>query len=279
MEGIGILVGHLIGDYVLQNDSMADAKRHSTRVCLTHCVFYTVCMSACNFWWLPWWGAVLCFALHFPVDRYPVVRFWMRANGQSKFARDMGPWSVVVVDNAYHLSCMLVIAVLARIEIYDHRAAMVMYGMLWLSFFATTVICGFLLDDATAGKCPLDNLGPVAPGWERKVTKGVVIDYAAEALSSETVEDRIPPAAVVHFDIIDSEGHHSIKEIELPDMTNDSLDHIRGISALDLTISFDSKRMFNEDELKRLLAILEPCTMFGSKVRKNPVGVSPHEVS
>ena len=91
MDGFGLLVGHLIGDYIVQNDWMAANKTNcnpgsngdrwckennkgyldywDTRdkwieghiACTIHCLLYTLSVWVCSFWWLPWWGVVACF--------------------------------------------------------------------------------------------------------------------------------------------------------------------------------------------------------------------------
>lgn len=109
MEALGLVVGHLCGDYVAQSDNMAAGKRQSHLACLQHCAAYTVCVWLFSFWWMPWWGLALCMALHFPVDRYRLVGRWMLAFGQEGFFRGLGPWSFILVDNTYHLVCLWLI--------------------------------------------------------------------------------------------------------------------------------------------------------------------------
>ena len=139
MEGFGLLVGHLVGDYVAQNDWMAknkvnpapafadwDARRADAGVtrrrwlvghvaCTVHCLLYTLAVGACSFWWMPWWGLVACFALHFPMDRYRLAGRWMRnVSGQTAFATGpLSPWSVIIADNIGHLAVLGIIAKLA----------------------------------------------------------------------------------------------------------------------------------------------------------------------
>jgi hypothetical protein len=150
--GFGLLVGHLLGDYVLQNDWMARLKtaqhpgrapdpkesvsagmpdaahafklgqwtertqdaRMGTWACLIHCLLYTLAVWACSFWWMPLWGLAVCFAVHFPVDRWRLARRWMMVVGQKDFATGpLSPWSVIVVDNTFHLLTLFVIAAIA----------------------------------------------------------------------------------------------------------------------------------------------------------------------
>lgn len=154
MDGFFLLLGHLFGDYVVQNDWQAKNKttprpagrRPGTLVvegearwtvtgtaeeraawdaawaawwrghlaCTVHCVLYTLAVWACAFWWLPWWGVVVCFAAHWPVDRFRLARKWMRLVGQEQFATGpLAPWSVIAVDNTYHLLTLGLIAAAA----------------------------------------------------------------------------------------------------------------------------------------------------------------------
>lgn len=111
MEGFGLLLGHLIGDYVVQNDYMATNKTKSSWVCLSHCLMYSAAVWWCACWWMPWWGIwVVCLA-HFPVDRWRLARWWMvNVSGQEAFATGpLSPWSVIVVDNTIHLIVLFVI--------------------------------------------------------------------------------------------------------------------------------------------------------------------------
>ena len=141
MTGFALLLGHLVGDYVVQNDWMAKNKTNpypETAVtdsgintpherldeldrfkaqllawelghaaCTLHCFLYTLAVWAFSFWWMPAWGLAVCFAIHWPIDRFRLAGWWMRnVSGQAYFASDkhpLFPWSVVVVDNIFHL--------------------------------------------------------------------------------------------------------------------------------------------------------------------------------
>ena len=157
MIDLGILLGHLVGDYIVQNDWMAkwkavhgpgwttprptstvisscgysgwaapgtaedavawdaataDGKR-GWNACTLHCLLYTAAMWAFSWQWLPLWGVVACFLTHWIIDRYRLAGVWMRnVSGQSYFAspeHPMFPWSIVAVDNTFHLLTMYAI--------------------------------------------------------------------------------------------------------------------------------------------------------------------------
>lgn len=147
MESFGLILGHLLGDYILQNDWMASNKTNppprpmsyddgintasegvadlvryqkefgdwnkGNLACTVHCLLYTLAVWACSFWWMPWWGPVVCFAAHWPVDRFRLAGWWMRnVSGQAAFASGpLSPWSIIVVDNTLHLLVLFLIGV------------------------------------------------------------------------------------------------------------------------------------------------------------------------
>jgi hypothetical protein len=151
MEGFYLLLAHMVGDYVLQNDWQAANKtsphpgnrpgsyhpnfwaewefvpcpdrtpawRESCRLwwvghiaCTVHCLLYTASVAAFSFWWMPWWGYVVCFGLHWVIDRFRLAGLWMRrVSGQKSFADGpLAPWSIIVVDNVFHLLTLAAIA-------------------------------------------------------------------------------------------------------------------------------------------------------------------------
>lgn len=161
MTGIDILLGHLVGDYIVQNDWMALNKTHPwpkqqswvyaarTRsrdehgqpwslgvlndveiyeeamrkfklgclACTIHCLCYTLAVAAFTFWWMPWWGYLACFLIHWPIDRFRLAREWMVRFGQEKFATGpLSPWSIILVDNIWHLLTLYCIALLAGVR-------------------------------------------------------------------------------------------------------------------------------------------------------------------
>ena|ERR1700687_3631720 len=119
MDGFALLLGHLVGDYILQNDWMAKNKTGpgclGHTACTYHCLFYTVAVALLTTTWMPWWGLLACFAVHWPIDRFRLAGWWMRnVSGQRDFATGpLSPWSIIVVDNTFHLLTLWVIAVIA----------------------------------------------------------------------------------------------------------------------------------------------------------------------
>lgn len=98
------IIGHLVGDYLLQNDWMALNKKREAWPCVVHCFLWatSVCLFA---HWLNYWVWWVLLVTHFIQDHTNAVRFWMtRINRQPQFAEPpMAPWSIIVVDNVWHI--------------------------------------------------------------------------------------------------------------------------------------------------------------------------------
>ena len=102
-------VGHLVGDYLLQNDWMALNKKKASFPCAVHCLVWSLCVWALASW--PAWTLVPMFVLHFIQDRTDIVKWWMDHKGQERFAQPpMAPWSIIVVDNVLHIFTLYVIS-------------------------------------------------------------------------------------------------------------------------------------------------------------------------
>ncbi len=99
---IEAIIGHLVGDYLLQTDWMALNKKHSTPICAVHCSVWT--LSVCLFGGLGWMAAAVLFVTHFIQDRTTIIPWWMDHIGQSAFrSGPLAPWSVIIVDNVWHI--------------------------------------------------------------------------------------------------------------------------------------------------------------------------------
>lgn len=101
------IVGHLVGDYIIQTDWMALNKKKPGMdglfPCVVHCVLWAcsvMLFSGC--WSIPL--AALLFSTHLVQDGTSIVRDWMRLVGQEQFATGAcSPWSIIVVDNVLHI--------------------------------------------------------------------------------------------------------------------------------------------------------------------------------
>ena len=104
------IVGHMVGDYLLQNDWMAQGKKLSSGICAIHAAILTLAVLTFSGWWRPLPAAVL-FVTHFAQDRGGFVTWWMRTIRQPKFlAPPMSPWSIIVCDNTWHLAVLAGVA-------------------------------------------------------------------------------------------------------------------------------------------------------------------------
>lgn len=82
-----MVLGHLVGDYLLQNDWMAEGKKKEKGLgwltCTVHCILYT--LSVCLFMWnwdIKW--VVCVFLSHFLIDKFGFVDWYLRfVNGRS----------------------------------------------------------------------------------------------------------------------------------------------------------------------------------------------------
>lgn len=120
------LVGHLIGDYLLQSGWMANNKAKAHVAALVHCLFYTV--GVCG--WLTLVGThvslpatAVIFGTHFFIDRYRLPKYviyarewilppfkgtpWADCNQQTGFHKGtpdwLAGWLYIITDNALHL--------------------------------------------------------------------------------------------------------------------------------------------------------------------------------
>lgn len=112
---ISALVGHLVGDYLLQNDWMALNKKSSSFHCCVHCGIWGTSVLLFAGW--PAWIWPVLFATHFLQDRTSVVGWYMNAIGQRQFATGVcAPWSVIVVDNVWHILTLWLIWKVAGLQ-------------------------------------------------------------------------------------------------------------------------------------------------------------------
>jgi hypothetical protein len=106
------IIGHLVGDYLLQNDWMALNKKKRSWPCVVHCLLWTLAVCAFAGWWA-WWVPLVLFSTHFIQDRTNVIMWWMKLpwKDQSKFVDGpCAPWSIIVVDNVWHIVILYVVA-------------------------------------------------------------------------------------------------------------------------------------------------------------------------
>jgi len=102
------IYAHLIGDYLIQTDWMANGKKRSSWICAVHILTYLLPFA---FTGLAWWQIALIGAQHFAQDRTGFVVWLMKAKGSAAFLQPpCGPWSVIVTDNILHILWMAAVA-------------------------------------------------------------------------------------------------------------------------------------------------------------------------
>ena len=113
-----LIIGHLVGDWLLQNDWMATDKRKGllTSAGMTHFIIYTVITMGA--FWLAQGEKIrgslflgltlLVFVSHWLIDATSLVDYWIRVYRQSDKAIMR-----IMVDQTLHL---LVLAIVAYIE-------------------------------------------------------------------------------------------------------------------------------------------------------------------
>lgn len=107
---IDAIVGHLAGDYLLQNDWMACNKKQRSLHCAVHCAIWTASVCLFTGWQEPL-VVVLLFVSHFIQDRTAIVAWYMDSIGQKLFRTGpCAPWAAIVVDNVWHIVTLWAIA-------------------------------------------------------------------------------------------------------------------------------------------------------------------------
>lgn len=104
---MGYLVAHLVGDFLLQDDWMAQNKKRSSFACTVHVVVYMLPFLLLG---LSWWQLTLIAIQHWAQDRSGFVMWYMKVAGKSDFAEPpFAPWSIFVVDATFHLATILIV--------------------------------------------------------------------------------------------------------------------------------------------------------------------------
>jgi hypothetical protein len=96
-----LLVGHLVGDFLLQTRWMAEGKTARWWPLLAHSTVYTgaVALLALPAGGLSWRGLALVFLAHLVLDRRRFVQFWVRrVTGAAGV-----PWLVIMTDQSWHI--------------------------------------------------------------------------------------------------------------------------------------------------------------------------------
>jgi len=110
-----LVIGHLVGDFLLQTDNMARNKPQQWLWLLRHIGLYMVGITlivGAYAWthavplWLVLASLVFVFATHVILDRRTFTIRWMRLVGMS----DDQPWLFIVVDQIFHVLTLALVA-------------------------------------------------------------------------------------------------------------------------------------------------------------------------
>lgn len=105
------LLAHLVGDFVLQNQWMANRKTASWAIAFLHAAFYTSLFVV--FFWGQWAALAIIFVTHAIIDHYRLSKYWMRFWGvgepgilwpnAGKAPDFIAVWLLFITDNTMHL--------------------------------------------------------------------------------------------------------------------------------------------------------------------------------
>lgn len=100
---------HLVGDYLFQNDWMAQNKTKDSVVAFIHATIYSM-----PFYLITkpdWWAWILL--THLVIDRYRLAEYWIRLvnwkwDGDNFGYDDSKPkwmsvWLLIIIDNTFHI--------------------------------------------------------------------------------------------------------------------------------------------------------------------------------
>lgn len=95
------IFAHLIGDYLLQTDWMAQNKKKSNLACFVHVITYLLPFLFCD---LAIWQLLLIGLQHYFQDRTNFIVWFMKFKKSEGFtSHPMTPWSIIVTDNIVHI--------------------------------------------------------------------------------------------------------------------------------------------------------------------------------
>ena len=102
-----MIIAHLIGDFLLQNDWM-QRKSKSSMVCTVHVLTYTIPFALLGIWGtLPWVAVAAISIQHWIQDRFALHIKWMGFYSQTTPERwPVGP---LCIDQSFHLAWIAIV--------------------------------------------------------------------------------------------------------------------------------------------------------------------------
>ncbi|OGL54082.1 hypothetical protein A3K55_02520 [Candidatus Shapirobacteria bacterium RBG_13_44_7] len=102
------IYAHFIGDYIIQNDWMANNKKSSPWPAMVHALVYLIPFLFCP---LTWWQILFIGLQHYIQDRSSFVHQFLLLKGSAKFASaPYAPWSLILTDNIFHILWIALVA-------------------------------------------------------------------------------------------------------------------------------------------------------------------------
>lgn len=100
----GLILGHLLGDFYLQNDEMVRRKKKEKDVLNLHCIVYCLIVAMCSFWFVPsdYGGSYLIYlgsimAAHWGIDY-----------AKNHFNKQGVQLLAFIMDQAAHLAVLMI---------------------------------------------------------------------------------------------------------------------------------------------------------------------------
>lgn len=106
-----LLIGHLIGDYLLQTSWMAAGKATKWAPFLTHCFVYTSAVSVAfliGTGRISIWTVAIIFVSHVILDRRRFVAWWAETIMGIKDGEPA--WLIIMADQVFHIIVLSIIA-------------------------------------------------------------------------------------------------------------------------------------------------------------------------
>jgi hypothetical protein len=118
MDLTSAIIGHLIADYLLQFDFIAENKKKKSLICALHCFIWATLVCVMGDIWNVKVFSVL-FITHYIQDRWQLISWYMKKIGQINFTKPpFAPWSLIVVDNVWHIFTIWIIYKLCINQIF-----------------------------------------------------------------------------------------------------------------------------------------------------------------
>lgn len=107
-----VLVGHLIGDWIVQTDWQAYHKEFSWKANQQHMLGYHLTLAIFCMFAMPWLVLLIVLIVswftHSIIDRRWPVKKLMRVTGSGPFSETT--FGIIAVDQSLHLSILLILA-------------------------------------------------------------------------------------------------------------------------------------------------------------------------